>query len=71
MADSVECVGVIFQFNGNGVLFEFSTEAEDDAVGFVRAVDIKINGTDSIPAEANTTELLAKYLQVISRGSIL
>ena len=63
--ESVDCLGVIFQFNSDGVLFEFSDRSADDAIGFVNAADIKINENETIPAaDADSTELLSKYIQV-------
>lgn len=64
MAQTLECVGVIFQFNGDGVLFEFSADSEEDMIGIVMPYNIRFNENgETIPEEANTSELLLKYIQ--------
>ena len=66
MADvkSVTCIGVVFQFNSSGVLFEFSNESGQDFIGFVKSTDIKINQYSFIPEHASNSEKISKYLQV-------
>ena len=66
MADvkSVTCIGVVFQFNSSGVLFEFSNESGQDFIGFVKSTDIKINQNSFIPEHASNSEKISKYLQV-------
>ena len=58
------CVGVVYHFNPKGVLFEFSAGGSDDVVGIVKPTAIKIRENETIPASANTVELLSKFLQV-------
>jgi hypothetical protein len=60
----IACVGVIFQFNPTGVLFEFSNGVSEDNVGIVEPTKIKIGENETIPASANTVDLLSKYIQV-------
>ena len=60
----MNCIGVIFHFNPDGVLFEFSANKKDDAVGIVKPKDIKINSKETIPENATTIEQISKFLQV-------
>jgi hypothetical protein len=62
--ESVDCVGVIFQFNEKGVLFEFPDGSGEDTIGVVKASNIKINKTSFIPANACSSERLSEYLEV-------
>ena len=61
MANPHSCVGVIFQFNSSGVLFQLS--GAESEVGFVKPTDIKINSKETIPPSADTTALLSKFIQ--------
>ena len=59
------CVGVVFQFNANGVLFEFPDGSGDDAIGFVKISDVKVNADKFIPpTAAASADKLSKYLQI-------
>ena len=63
MSTPVDVVGVIFQYDCQGVLFEFSNGEGEEVIGFVKASDINLNSEETIPPDANTKELLCRYIQ--------
>ena len=63
--DTKTCIGVVFQFNAGGVVFEFPDGSGGDAIGFVKISGVKINSDSFIPpSEADSADKLSKYLQI-------
>lgn len=60
--DGLECRGVIFQFNSEAVLFEFTLDGQEE-VGMVKPNHLKVRGKP-IPANVKKVETLSKYIEV-------